>query len=144
MKFKEQYYTEAKQVGTLYHDTTIYGFINIAKTNKLIDKWPIGSINVFGKKTKRNEISVSRNKNLNWGPIKLILDGNKISNNYKIEPTSVTKLGRPDPYEQLAEELIIVGELKPINKYLIGIGIYEDIELKNLDQLIELYTAIKN
>ena len=76
---------EAKQVGLLYHATELENVIDILKSNKLIAMRDIG-------------ISVSRSKNFflynslytyhNYDPWNacLVLDGDKLSNNYKILP----------------------------------------------------------
>ena len=72
--------TESKQVGTLYHLTNLDGIEFIMKNNKLVRKLYDG-------------ISFTRNKMLNFYEghpsrlyFKLIIDGDKLSDNYKIEP----------------------------------------------------------
>lgn len=142
MKFKEYYLTEAKQVGILYHDTWKMYIDKIASSNTLIDPWKIGSKTAFGDIKKRGEISVTRNKNLVWAEIKLILDGNKISNKYKVKPVAVRGNGRDDPYEELAEEFIITQNLKDLRSYIKGIAIYGDIEMRDLDEVVTVYSSI--
>lgn len=74
---KEFEYTleEAKQVGLLYHATDLGGLKQIIKTNSLRSDWAQG-------------ISFSRNKNYWYGnvPFQLVLDGDKLSEQYKTQP----------------------------------------------------------
>jgi hypothetical protein len=73
---------EGKQVGTLYHFTDPYGFYQILESNTLK---PAGN---------QKYISFTRNKNLFLNPSLLsggyyyclVIDGNKLSNKYNIEP----------------------------------------------------------
>jgi hypothetical protein len=73
---------ESKQVGTLYHFTDPYGFYQILESNTLK---PAGN---------QKYISFTRNKNLFLNPSLLsggyyyclVIDGNKLSNKYNIEP----------------------------------------------------------
>ena len=68
---------EAKQVGTLYHTTSLMGILGICRSNS------IGS-------QRYNGISFSRDK-YNWydnGPFTLVIDGDKLSNNHKTYPFS--------------------------------------------------------
>lgn len=87
-KIVEKVLTEAKQVGTLYHATTIDNLLMILKDNELISNPKI-------KKTENGEIidvhslgiSTSRNKLFMYnGSIELMLDGNKLSEKYKVIP----------------------------------------------------------
>lgn len=74
--------SEAKQVGTLYHYTDIVSLLKILDSNKLGD---------YNKKGEL-DISLTRDKNFHHRtyiiPTEacLVLDGNKLSNNYKITP----------------------------------------------------------
>jgi hypothetical protein len=73
---------EGKQVGTLYHFTDSYGFYQILESNKLK---PAGN---------QRYTSFTRNKNLFLNPSLLsggyyyclVIDGDKLSNKYNIEP----------------------------------------------------------
>ena len=69
---------EAKQRGNLYHTTSFEALKNILKTNKLISDRPIG-------------ISTSRSSNIDYlfgGGVIIVLDGDKLSEKYKIFPFS--------------------------------------------------------
>lgn len=73
----EKVLQEAKQVGKLYHTTSLSGIIGICNSNS------IGS-------QRYNGISFSRDK-YNWyenGPFTIVIDGNKLSNNHKAYPFS--------------------------------------------------------
>jgi hypothetical protein len=65
---------EAKQIGLLYHWTDFVSLINIIKNNSM-GSW-------------RGYVSFSRNTNLNYNnlPIKIIFDGDKMSNHFRFEP----------------------------------------------------------
>jgi len=128
---------ESKQVGSLYHVTTPQGLENILKTNTLKGSsisWDGGDTEFFG-------ISTTRNKNFFYGnnQIQIVLDGDKISNNYKIRPYDYWRRKYDIPDEPQIkdedEELIIVGEegLKDIKKYILKINDFTD---KNLSEAI--------
>jgi len=86
---------EAKQVGTLYHFTWISNLKNILKDNKL----GLGDSSTYTRKFlpqpgKYGPVSLTRNKNFSKNiphtfkntSVSIALDGDKISNNYKIKP----------------------------------------------------------
>lgn len=145
--------SEAKQVGLLYHTTSLNGFLDILKTNSLESSRP-------------NGISFSRDKN-NWysfGPFTLVLDGDKLSNNNKLYPfsyhafypteypvkdtnseTSLIPKGYKKPqlrryssYEDIFGDNTFV--LNNLNKYIIGLLINPD----NLDETDIKYSNIPN
>ncbi len=80
-----EYLNENKQVGLLYH------FTNLSSLNKILDEnkmygsfmYEENEIELFG-------VSTTRNKNLNYDSqknnIRITLNGDKLSNNYKIKP----------------------------------------------------------
>jgi hypothetical protein len=72
---------EAKQVGTLYHFTTIEGILEILKSNKLVSSG--GSISFTRNKNYLNEPG-SYGKKLNL--VRISINGDKLSNSYKINP----------------------------------------------------------
>ena len=144
---------EAKQVGLLYHTTSLDGFLDIVKTNSLASSRP-------------NGISFSRDKN-NWfsdGPFTLVLDGDKLSNNNKLYPfsyhafypteypvkdtnseTSLIPRGYKKPqlrryssYEDIYGDTNFV--LNDLNKYIVGLLINPN----NLDERRIKYSDIPN
>ena len=109
---------EGKQVGTLYHFTTLRGATGILASGKI-------NINEDG------VISATRDKNLNTAEfdtegdpdeniVRIDLDGNKISNNYKIQPYSFGHIGKENL--EFEEQIIIGKEGLPI-KYITNIKI---------------------
>jgi len=109
---------EGKQVGTLYHFTTLRGATGILTSGKI-------KINEDG------VISTTRDKNLNTAEfdtegdpdeniVRIDLDGNKISNNYKIQPYSFGHIGKENL--EFEEQIVTGKEGLPI-KYITNIKI---------------------
>lgn len=103
-------FSEAKQAGILYHITSIKNLLAIIKTNQLQGA-------IFGISTTRDKNGYKHIKGLAGSGCQLVLDGNKISNNYKIQPYQDTT----DKYEDEYEERIKTRLIKNINKYIIMI-----------------------
>lgn len=86
--FENMFIDEAKQVGVLYHYTSYSNFKQILETNKLKPSTD------YHKGEKVYCVSMTRNKNFHhrkntngvYTEIRLELDGNKLSNKYKIGP----------------------------------------------------------
>ena len=124
---------EMKQVGTLYHYTSIPALLNILKQNSL-------KINPSG----RPYISFTRNKNFHktarFGlggnmDCVIIVDGDKLSNNYKIEPYQY----HFKDYDNIPQsskdenEEIVKKSILNLKKYIIGIKCFlseDDFEYK--------------
>lgn len=122
---------EGKQVGTLYHFTSLNGLYGILKDG-------------FIKPNYENQISTTRNKNIvdtsaffeySGGQVTIILelDGDKISNNYKIKPYYHDE--DTDPSErnpaymskyEFEEQIITNGKNFPIFSYLKNVSITID------------------
>jgi hypothetical protein len=109
---------EGKQVGNLYHFTTLRGATGILTSGKI-------KINEDG------VISATRDKNLNTAEfdtegdpdeniVRIDLDGNKISNNYKIQPYSFGHIGKENL--EFEEQIVTGKEGLPI-KYITNIKI---------------------
>ena len=111
---------EAKQIGTIYHYTNLIGLAGITYSNKLI-----GSYNrqCF---TRRNDLL-----NANWSvynTVKIIVDGNLLSEKYKIKPTNQTS------NRMEAEERIYIKQIDDFSKYVLGIEISKNQAIKELEQ----------
>tara|TARA_R110000822_G_scaffold149056_6_gene288139 strand:+ start:4782 stop:7679 length:2898 start_codon:yes stop_codon:yes gene_type:complete len=117
---------EAKQVGLLYHVTTPQKLEKILNSNTLRGSyisWDGGETDFLG-------ISTTRNKNFLYdnNKIQIVLDGDKISNNYKVMPYDYWRRNYNIPGESQTqdedEEIIKVGEggLKSIKDYIIKIN----------------------
>lgn len=87
-------FNESKNVGKLYHFVDerqlrfilrnkgiLFGTNDLRKYDPDIDKDTLEE-----DYKKAGSISTTRRKNLNWGDIRITLDGDSISNNYKIKP----------------------------------------------------------
>jgi len=126
---------EAKQVGTLYHSTSGKNLIYILKSNSLKTGMPA---------TYTNEIPTviffTRNKNYRPGEYTIEIDGNKLSDNYKIQPyDSIRNRGEAEEY--------VDKTIENLSKYLINI--YANIEAvqyesyKEFEQIAKLYPSLK-
>jgi len=114
---------EAKQVGNLYHFTSILNIFNILKTQHLLPN-------------TENQISTSRSSSLNVSSFqddksdtpqcRLMLDGDKISNKYKIQPFKHF----PDE-ESFEEQIIVNGKPFYFLPYLKRIDIFTGNSIKN-------------
>ena len=141
---------EAKQVGRLYHATTIAALEDILKSDKLISS-------AFSGTGTSQGISTTRDKTFFYhGPLSIILDGNKLSENYKVIPFSA--LDDLDGYEHRAEhETVIIPNNLPkdydiwdtefiipnIHKYIIGILVKPNL-FASKGQTEDLYNILKN
>jgi len=134
---KYKRFEEAKQVGNIYHYTTIEAFEQIIKTNRLgltnkeqeaLEQLyleyvyslpgdfeshanilpPPRSNTVFFSRTPNNTV-------YNKKGVLLIIDGDKLSNNYKIKDSSGVYHGK------IENEIHVPKIINNINKYLIGI-----------------------
>ena len=123
MKVFQRLNLAAKQVGTLYHITNLDGMEFIMRDNKL-------------RRGSYSGISFSRDKMLNSyigdrprSYFKLIIDGNKLSNKYKIEPYKYHSRNDNVNFRNEAEELIKVNEIPNVDKYIKGVAfIYRNFE----------------
>lgn len=122
---------EAKQVGILYHSTSGDNLISILKSNSL-------KIGMTANYTMETPIAIffTRNKNYRPGDYTLKLDGNKLSNNYKVNPyDSIGNRGEAEEY--------ITQTIKDLSNYLIDI--YANVEAvqyrpyKEFEQISKLY-----
>ena len=156
--------TEGKQVGTLYHYTDIghhddQVLYNIIKQNVLIPSKYNGDVSLT--RSKNQDFSLAKEKSV------IVLDGDKLSNNYKITPYhdigwnyDVQDIEPEDRDEKIPpierfqrnffedeKEERIKGPIKNLSKYIIKIIINVDNKdeyqndpelLQNINQLIDL------
>lgn len=128
---------EAKQVGTLYHFTPFKGMLGILKTNIL----KIGDDSNFETGGNVGNVSLTRDKDLNYFSYRITLDGDKLSNNYKITPYQYG-------VEAGEAEESVNRDIKNISNYILNIhyilGDDDQIfDLNNLNKIIKLYPNIK-
>jgi hypothetical protein len=116
---------EAKQVGILYHWTSLKNLKDIIKTNIIR---PTDS----GFDDEDNWVSLTRSKNKHQFGISeasdcvIVLNGDKLSNNYKIKPYNDTEIAQYDDFgvfDEMEERLL--GAIKNLNKYIIKIILYK-------------------
>jgi len=134
---------EAKQAGILYHFTDIEGLLGILKTNEL-----------WASETNADHVSLTRNKQ-GWhvgtldNAFRISLDGNKISNKYKIRPYSWWGNDRGTEDTE-SEEAVLTDKITNIRDYIIDINankhLYNGLWRYNIDylnQIKQLYPNLK-
>ena len=128
---------EGKQVGTLYHWTNNSNLLNILNTNTLVPNYTEGG--EIHKDQSGPYVSFTRSKDKNQFTIAeeanalLIINGDKLSNNYKITPFQdygsdyepSDDVG--DQFDE-SEERIYKKTIKNLDKYLIKVILYKNIE----------------
>jgi len=130
---KEIYLNEAKQVGDIYHFTPLSNLKDILSTQFL---YPNAEDQIST--SRRPNMSTRDFQDMKTSPIvRIALDGNKISNKYKIRPFA---FGADEGNaEDLGEEQIVVnGEKFPFVPYLKRIDIFLNKKEKVNDKIIEL------
>lgn len=131
----ESFIDEAKQVGTIYHYTTYLNALSIIEQDKLIADHAVDSNNSNPKYNisfTRNKNFASSKRNLVSGTprVRFIIDGDKLSNKYKIEPFAQKgfEKGEKDSFE--AEERVVYN--KPfsikLSDYLNGVDIVKELK----------------
>ena len=123
-----QFLKEAKQVGILYHYTTLPAAFTILRDNRLVGK---GSFVSFTRSQNYHKTMFATPK----PPyVRLAFDGDKISNNFKTEPVAGSLARIPGHYRPETDESeeIIRAHSIPINSFLIGIDINEDLIENNV------------
>jgi hypothetical protein len=114
---------ESKNIGILYHYTSLENALNIIKSGQLKS-----SISDQGKEA----ISFTRNKNFHKrntmngvsNEVRLVLDGTSLSNNYKISPYSQSGFEKNTPNFESEEVITSKTPFQiPIEKYMISIDV---------------------
>lgn len=118
--------SEGKQIGTLYHFTNSESLLDILTTNTLL-----ATFGDYGKTTHKAisgpNISFTRSPNRYNFPIAedadcvLVIDGDKLSNNYKIIPYSEQEA----EFDEM-EERVYNKNITNLNKYLLKVIMFED------------------
>ena len=118
----------AKQVGILYHYTSINSLKKILNGNIL--------------KSRGDYISFTRNQNFDFIPrqignaleCRIEIDGDKLSNDYKIKPYNDEEFTKNNPTKMEQEEMV-KGYISPIIPYIVKIILYKDTD--NFAQIIK-------
>jgi len=112
---------EAKQVGILYHYTALHKLLQIIKSNTL----KVGeNLNVSFSRSKSKDIMALVDTPAEAA---LVIDGDKLSNNYKIRPYNdifiQATLDDDESFDEMEE--IVDRDITNLNKYLIKVILYE-------------------
>jgi hypothetical protein len=148
---------EGKQVGTLYHFTNYDSAIGIVmKDFKLKVALTPKEVSIDELPDYAKYISFTRNKNLDSPTIsrevRFTIDGNALSNRYRVEPFADIKagFGRTRPGKDEAEERVNVAKREgfvDIAPFLVSIDVMEPKELKvgslDADAFTELVDDLK-
>ena len=131
---------EAKQVGTLYHYTNLDNLIKILNQDILKSNSDNGGYISF----TRNKNFVKISRFLSGGSVDcaLIINGDKLSDNYKIKPYHdqeyFNKTEKDFGSEEMELEEQIKGDISPIKPYIINIIILNDkINAYDINEFIE-------
>jgi len=130
MKYiKEFKLFEAKQVGTIYHYTDIDSLREIIKTNQLTGAGQVS----FTRDSRFLDTTVVDGLSNN-AECRLVIDGDKLSNNYKIKPVNfyypsynsarpviITGMGDGIPTGTESEEAVETDVIENIKNYIIRI-----------------------
>ena len=127
---------EAKQVGLLYHSTSGENLNSILRSNTLK-----GNQDSNYAMTAGIQISFTRDKNYRPGEYTIEIDGDKLSNNYKITPFAY------DQDERGQAEEVVKQDIKDFKKYIKNI--YANVEVvqnksfKEIEKIMQLYPSLR-
>lgn len=154
MKTLLEILTEGKQVGTIYHYTSLKNCTSILKSNQMLSK----QIHLYWLQFKNRQhqdgnrydvISFTRDKNFHKAPYgrtigadvecRLTIDGDSLSNRYKLTPYSEPGFTRKRPQEYESE--VRIQSLSPftinnIIKYVKSVEILQDAIQNDTQQTI--------
>lgn len=145
------YPNELKNKNIVYHSTDIDSFINILDSNELkgtvMYDWGISTSRnrdlAFGHNDFGDEYD---NYHHNAGNVQVILDRNKIKDNYKIKAFDFEEIKRHGASmnnytdSQQSEDKILTNKIKNIHKYIIGI---QFIKNKYINKINDDYIQFK-
>lgn len=110
---------EAKQVGNLYHFTPIASLIQIIKSNKLAahvaDNHSSASVSL----TRDSHLSRSKGSNA-----RIVIDGDKLSNRYKVKPINITSSDPYSPAWETESEERVLGDITDLKKYIVSVDLH--------------------
>jgi hypothetical protein len=141
MNFK-RFFLEAKQVGTLYHFSSLDNVLSMLRDNSIKGVNYKRFTKESGKEVTKTVfgVSLTRDKNArldlkdNKLEAKLVLDGNKISNNYKISQYDEFSIYSNDNYHsrRMEAEEFVYGTIKDLKSFITEITIDVDLVVKHL------------
>lgn len=135
--------SEGKQVGTLYHFTRLGNLSNMlddgfdmTSNNEYISF--TRDYNLIDYETRKNQLAKNAKMSNNWGEdyfVRLSIDGDKLSNRYKIEPFMDIKNGVSHKSSESEER--IKGK-SSLDDYIIQIDIvYGSLDKNNLEKELQ-------
>jgi len=148
---KETFLIEGKNIGILYHFTTFDRLLYILQSNllKSVNGYRINNKIYYGISTTRNKnikLNLNHSNELLFKfHVRIDLDGNLISNNYKIIPyNDFSHKTRTKNTE--SEELIVTKQgLTNLNKYIIQVILpLKYIEYKNKNILFKIIELLQD
>lgn len=123
----ESFLYEAKQVGTVYHYTTILALLKILDDDVLGDK----SLGKYARVSLTRDKNFQKRTRIIPAECRITIDGNKLSNRYKVQPyqwnashfsgKAATKGGEIE--DQMEEE--VQGYITGITNYIQKIDLFE-------------------
>ena len=149
LRFKE-FLLEGKQRGDLHHYTSAKYAIDILNDNRLGLDFPSENVSLtrnknFHKQSRATAIDRSKNNRLG-GPtdVSFVLDGDKITDNYKVNPKNDFPL-KPHKGVHDEQEEEVQGTLKNVKKYIKSIRIHNPkIDPKHREQIESHGIPIEN
>lgn len=114
----EDYLNESKSVGIIYHFTHLMNLYFILESNTFMTRY-----NDLPKYNYDFSVSCTRNKSFKWGGIRIVLDGDKISDRFVIKPVSYFKFNKTQSEERIFTNV----EIFPIFDYIIRIDILDHL-----------------
>jgi hypothetical protein len=115
----KDYLVESKHIGVIYHFTHLMNLYFILENKTFISRY-----NDLSKYNYDYSVSCTRNKSFKWGGIRIMLDGDKISNSFVVKPVSYFKFNK----SQSEERIFTNKETFPIFYYIIQIDILEHLK----------------
>jgi len=124
---------ESKNIGNLYHFTSIYDAIDIVELNRLFSTQSIWGTTYRDRLLKKHQgqISLTRDKFLNHKKpkgvklgVRFTFDGNKLSDDYKIKPVKFSSL-----WEESEEAVFTIDgnkkrdQIRDLKKYILSIDL---------------------
>lgn len=153
MNFKSFYLLEAKQVGTLYHSTSLERLLSILSENTIKGLNTKRFIKVSGKEEVKKilGISFSRDKNsrLDLKDTKLestiVADGDKISNRHKISQFDEFSTYSNDSFSsrRMEAEEFVHGDIPNIKSYIKEIYLDKDLISKHYNKSLKDFIVDK-
>jgi hypothetical protein len=115
----KDYLVESKHIGVIYHFTHLMNLYFILENKTFMSRY-----NDLSKYNYDYSVSCTRNKSFKWGGIRIMLDGDKISNSFVVKPVSYFKFNK----SQSEERIFTNKETFPIFDYIIQIDILEHLK----------------